>query len=71
MLPDPAVPGSCLVSLHFLCYILGSRSVADCHGTNSGGRAGRAELINLPAALDAITIPFKKAHVKTHVYYMS
>ena len=27
MLPCPAVPGSCLVSLHFLCYILCTRSV--------------------------------------------
>ena len=27
MLPGPAVPGCCLVSFHFLCYILCSRSV--------------------------------------------
>ena len=27
ILPGPAVPGCCLVSLHFLCYILCSRSV--------------------------------------------
>ena len=27
MLPGPALPGCCLVSLHFLCYILCGRSV--------------------------------------------
>ena len=29
MLPGPAVPGCCLVSFNFLCYILCSRSVVE------------------------------------------
>ena len=63
MLPVPAVPGCCLVSLYFLCYILCSRSVDDdaTHGRRcyprllpaiSGGEEGRnyAEIARAGAA---------------------
>ena len=43
MLPGPAVPGCCLVSLHFLCYILCSRSVLTFSGEvpSTGGSTCR------------------------------
>ena len=70
MLPGPAVPGCCLVSFHFLCYILCSRSTLFSALVRwvSGCGASSATMIGIqPSALC-----FRKPiHSRTHAPFLA